>query len=85
MTQKEALADYAHRAWSGWIKYMFSKCQKSEYGSLIIPKRFADRWVRQAETDYVDLPENEKESDRHEAQKILDIIRETPHDLKSSE
>ena len=23
---REALADYAHDAWSGWMKYLFSKC-----------------------------------------------------------
>jgi len=25
---REALADYAHDAWSGWMKYMFSRCEK---------------------------------------------------------
>ena len=23
---REALADYAHQAWSGWMRYLFSKC-----------------------------------------------------------
>jgi len=63
---KERLAAYAHEAWSGWMKYMFSKCVESEDG-LLIPGELVNRWKRQAETKYGDLPENEKASDRKEA------------------
>ena len=63
---EEQLAAYAHEAWSGWMKYLFSKCEDSEDG-LLIPGEFVDRWKRQAETKYGDLPENEKASDRKEA------------------
>lgn len=81
---REALAAYAHKAWSGWMRYLFSKCDFTmpvilsalENGSVIIPKEFVERWMRQMNTEYVDLPENEKESDRKEADEILAILKQ---------
>ena len=73
---KDELAKYAHDAWSGWMKYMFSKCGKIDLlpGGLFIPSELVERWTRQMNTEYEDLPENEKESDRKEANEILNII-----------
>lgn len=71
---REALADYAHHAWSGWMDYLFSKGIFHDDGTWTMPKEFADRWRRQASTFYVDLPDSEKESDRKEADKMLDIL-----------
>lgn len=76
MEVKERLAEYAHKAWSGWMKYMFKKSFLLSDGSVKIPADLANRWRGQFKTDYNDLPENEKESDRHEAQRILDIIND---------
>ena len=70
----EALAHYAHLTWSGWIKYMFSKATKQSDGTLIIPAWAVERWSRQAETDYHLLSEQEKDSDRDEARKIIEIL-----------
>lgn len=72
----EALAEYAHKAWSGWVGYMFEKGSLSFTGELVIPKEFAIRWNRQMSTAYKDLPENEKESDREEARAMLEIAGE---------
>lgn len=69
----EVLASYAHSAWAGWMKYQWSK-NGVEVPSGCEP--FARRWERQANTNYSDLPENEKASDRVEAKKILDCLRE---------
>ncbi len=75
----ENLAEYAHGSWSGWMEYLFSKCEPSfdsnGYDALIIPNEFLERWARQMNTPYGNLPENEKESDRKEARKILEITR----------
>ncbi|MDP7422764.1 MAG: hypothetical protein QGH40_12860 [bacterium] len=72
----EGLAGYAHGAWSGWIKYMFSKCEHNKKaGTLTIPKWAVDRWTRQSETPYSQLPDSEKDSDREEARRMLAIIR----------
>lgn len=82
--QIEALANYAHEAWSGWMKYLFSKCRPgTDYlgmsgymanGSLVIPKESVERWRRQMNTPYAELPEREKESDRDEARKMLAVL-----------
>ena len=81
---KEKLADLCHEQWSGWMKYMFSKCfaEKGQYdpetGNLIIPKWAVDRWRRQMTTPYAELSEEEKGSDRKEAEKFLSLMTRIP-------
>lgn len=75
----EALADYAHGSWSGWMEYLFSKCvDKVGVGikskNNVIPSWAVERWARQMNTPYAELPEEEKESDREEARKMLAIV-----------
>ncbi|KKM23418.1 hypothetical protein LCGC14_1615390 [marine sediment metagenome] len=70
----EALAEYAHSAWSGWMIYMFAKCKYKRNGTLVIPKWAVDRWTRQMKIQYPDLPESEKGSDRKEAGVMIDIF-----------
>jgi hypothetical protein len=79
----ESLADYAHTAWSGWMKYLFEKSIpyqpgiiQAEEGAVIIPKWAVERWKYQMQTKYSDLPEVMKKSDCQEAEKILNIIGE---------
>ncbi len=72
---REALAAYAHEAWSGWMRYMFSKCFSNDAGELTIPAWAVARWTRQACTTYWDLPLGEPDSDRAEADKILEIFK----------
>lgn len=71
---RESLADYAHDAWSGWMSYLFSVSTRNEDGTVTIPKWAVDRWVRQMGTPYAELPEEEKESDRKEADKMVKIV-----------
>lgn len=71
---REKLSKLAHDQWSGWMKYLFEKSILNEDGTVTIPKWAVDRWKRQMSTDYDDLPEEEKESDRHEADRVLLII-----------
>ena len=35
---QESLAEYAHQAWSGWMKYLFSKCPPYLDGETVIPE-----------------------------------------------
>jgi hypothetical protein len=70
----EKLADLAHRQWSGWMEYLFEKSTLNDDGTVTIPKWAADRWKRQVETAYADLPEEEKESDREEARRVIEAI-----------
>ena len=74
---REMLAEYAHDAWSGWMRYLFEKSIRNPDGTITIPKHAAERWTRQMNTPYRELPENEKKSDLAEADKILAIIEQT--------
>lgn len=74
---REDLAEYAHEAWSGWMKYMFSKGELNEDGTYTMPAWAVERWQRQMNAPYADLPETEKESDREEADKMLAIVGAT--------
>jgi len=65
---REELAKYAHEVWSGWMKHMIPKIEQEDNQDWL------DRWTRQMETSYDDLSEEEKESDRKEADKILAIV-----------
>lgn len=60
----ESLADDEHKKWSHWMAYLFSQGVANGDGSMTIPKDKVDRWQRQAATGYLDLQEDEKESDR---------------------
>lgn len=72
--RREELAKYAHDAWSGWMEYLFGKCTINRQGDCVIPREVYKRWYRQMKTSYADLPENEKESDRYEADRMLKIM-----------
>ena len=70
----EQLAEKEHASWARWMKYVFGLGKTNEDGSLTIEPAFVKRWRRQAHTDYTDLPESEKQSDRDEVEHILPII-----------
>jgi hypothetical protein len=72
---REQLAALAHEQWAGWMKYLFEKSIEGGDGCVEIPALSVARWKRQMDTSYVDLPENEKESDRTEADKVLRVIQ----------
>jgi hypothetical protein len=71
---REQLAALAHAQWSGWMEYMFSKCRADSPSGLTIPIWAVERWQRQMNTPYAELPEEEKNSDREEADKVLALI-----------
>lgn len=70
----EKLADYAHEAWSGWMKYLFKVSDDFGDESVVITPSHVKRWRRQMSTPYADLPDHEKESDRVEARKMLEVM-----------
>jgi hypothetical protein len=72
---REKLAALCHEQWSGWMKYLFSKCEKTtgEVEGMIIPEWAVKRWMRQMNTPYLQLSIEEKESDRKEADKFLEL------------
>ncbi len=70
----EAIAETQHEIWARWMKYLFSVCTDGGDGSAIIPADKVERWKRQIETPYGRLSEKEKESDRRQAQKVIDRL-----------
>lgn len=71
----EILAAYAHdQQWSGWMSYLFSKCEENADGSATIPASWYWRWKYQMSTPYSELPEDMKESDREEARGMLRVM-----------
>jgi hypothetical protein len=71
---REKLADLCHRQWSGWMEYLFSKCSSNPDNSLTIPVWAVVRWTRQMATEYEQLFEDEKESDRKEADRFISLL-----------
>lgn len=77
---REKFAEIAHDAWAGWMKYMMERTiivDKPEHRICpqVVMEKHTDRWRRQMDTPYADLPENEKESDRKEADKYLAAMK----------
>lgn len=78
---REDLAEYAHEVWSGWMKYMLDDVRSFEASTgigsakmLVLRNKWVERWRRLMNTSYADLSESEKQSDREEADKMLEII-----------
>ncbi|MCP5018942.1 MAG: hypothetical protein GY938_27240 [Ketobacter sp.] len=70
---REKLAAQQHEIWAHWMKCLFSQCiDDTDY--ILIPIDKAIRWKRQMLTDYADLTEPERESDRDQADKIIAIL-----------
>lgn len=69
----EELSSQEHKGWSSWMEHLFSKCVIKN-GETTIPFEFVERWKRQIKTNYFDLSEEEKESDRNEVRKFLSIM-----------
>lgn len=62
----EKLAELEHDRWSRWEKWR----KRPE-----VTAEDEERWVRQRETPYAELSEKEKESDRKEARRTLELLR----------
>lgn len=71
---REALSDVSHSIWSHWMKWQFSVGTFNKDGTWTMPVEKVERWQRQMNTSYVELPENEKEGDREQADKILEVL-----------
>lgn len=75
----EELADVQHAIWSHWMQYLFWVSRRNDDGSVTIHADNVARWKRQAATDYADLSEREKESDRHQAHEVAEVLGEPLH------
>ena len=73
-SRREELAALCHEQWAGWMAYLFSKCNEVGDGCMEIPAWAVERWTRQLATPYENLSEEEKDSDRKEADRFLAIL-----------
>ena len=76
----EKLAHHEHARWADWQKYMFSLCFKQKVGgeftgALIISAKNVNHWERQIKTDYKDLSDVEKDSDREQVMRYFHLIK----------
>jgi hypothetical protein len=71
---REQLADLMHEIWCHWMQHLFAVTETQEDGSQLISLKQAARWARQVGTVYADLAEEEKESDRRQADKIIALL-----------
>jgi len=60
----EMLADLEHQQWKHWTEYMLNNLSDENI----------ERWKIQCQTDYKDLSEKEKESDRVWARKVIKLL-----------
>ena len=74
---REKLADLEHQRWSNWQRYLHSICIKESNGDLTIPAKSVKHWERQIATNYKDLTEKEKDSDRKEVDKVIKLFIES--------
>jgi len=73
--EREELANLCHEQWSGWMIYLFQFGVTNPDGSFTIDAEKVERWKRQAWTNYYNLSEIERESDRIEAEKFLELFK----------
>jgi len=75
----EELADVQHAIWAHWMRYMFTCGQFGADGTWHMPAFKAERWKRQMATNYADLTEREKDSDREQARKVIAVLGDPNH------
>ena len=81
---REQLADVQHAIWAHWMRYQFSQCLPNGFGGALIPSDKAGRWRRQMDTPYSDLTDKERESDRHQADKVLAVVQPELDQLRAA-
>lgn len=86
----ERLAENAHNIWASWMQWMFKHgghmCKEPIMGheAWEMYEDKYERWQRQANTPYVKLSEEEKESDRKVAHKHLEWLIEHIRESRDS-
>ena len=71
------LAALEHERWAHWQRYMHDNGHLEPDGSITLPAELVRRWQSQIETDYGELSEAEKESDREQVRRYLPLIANT--------
>ena len=70
----EWLASIEHQRWADWQKYVHSKLIRGNSTCMEMHIDDYKHWERQIQTNYCDLSEKEKESDRGQVRRYLPIF-----------
>lgn len=70
----EILSAAEHERWAHWQRYLHGKCERQPDGSLVIPADLVRRWEAQIDAPYRQLSEAEKDSDREQVRKVIQLI-----------
>lgn len=70
----DRIAAVQHQIWSHWMKYLFEVSVHNEDGSVTIPANKVHRWKRQMNTNFDDLSDEERASDREQAERVITAI-----------
>lgn len=70
----DELAAIEHERWAHWQRYVHDHCECRQDGSLVIPADLAARWERQIGTQYAELSERERDSDREQVSRYLPVM-----------
>lgn len=73
---REKLAALQHEIWSDWMRWVIKVGNFDADGNLEIPMPFVRGWQRQIDTSYANLDKVEQDSDRREADRILELLNE---------
>ncbi len=73
---RESLAAIQHDIWTHWMEYLFSVGTSNADGSYTIPAEKVERWKRQMLTDYSNLSSDEKKSDREQADRVINLLKD---------
>jgi len=71
---RERLAALYHEQWSAWGVHQFSIGVFNGDGTWTMPAGAVRRWLRQTNTPYAELSDEEKDNDREEADKIIALL-----------
>jgi hypothetical protein len=71
---REKLAALAHQRWTEWMEWVFEVGVHTKDGDVLIPSWAVKRWKRQMKTQYNLLSFEEQQSDRAEADQILQVL-----------
>lgn len=73
----EQLADIEHQRWSDWQRYQHSQMTEgAAHNGRVLNGGLYSHWERLIATDYADLPEHSKQSDRDQVMRYLPLIVE---------
>ena len=71
---RDILGATQHEIWAHWMEHLFSVSKYNRNGSVTIPAEKVTRWAEQMKTHYVFLSASEQESDKKQADKMIDAM-----------